>query len=106
MGKRIGVLLTGLALSLPLLTAIGSHGVLRGSADSLAAPAPLPSPSPAQRPTAPIIVGTVEPNTGIPCRRSAAAGFETPPSRHPAAPNTGCNLRLVKRRPADPTIWV
>lgn len=106
MGKRIGVLLTGLALSLPLLTAIGSHGVLRGSADSLAAPAPLPSPSPAQRPTAPIIAGTVEPNTGIPCRRSAAAGFETPPSRHPAAPNTGCNLRLVKRRPADPTIRV
>ncbi|WP_439639054.1 hypothetical protein [Nevskia sp.] len=104
MGKRIGVLLTGLALSLPLLTAIGGHGVLRGSADSLTTPAPQPSPT--QRPAAPIIAGTVEPSTGIPCRRSAAAGFEAPPSRHPAAPNTGCNLRLVKRRPADPTIWI
>lgn len=105
MGKRIGVLLTGLALSLPLLTAIGGHGVLRGSTDSLTAPAPQPSFS-AQPSAAPIIAGTVEPSTGIPCRRSAAAGFEAPPSRHPAAPNTGCNLRLVKRRPADPTIWV
>ena len=30
MRKRIGVVLTGLALSLPLLTAVGSRLVLRG----------------------------------------------------------------------------
>jgi len=98
MRERIGVVLTGLALSLPLLTAVGSRTILRGASDAIAAPASLAQPQ--------LKAGIVEPSTGIPCRRSAAERLDAPAPKHPMAPNSGCNLRLVKRRPADPTIWV
>ncbi|WP_293367645.1 hypothetical protein [Nevskia sp.] len=99
MRKRIGVMLVGLALSLPLLTAVAARTILRGANDAVAVPASIVRPD--------VKAGNVEPSTGIPCRRSAADKLEAAPQpKHGAGPNAGCNLRLVKRRPADPMIWV
>ncbi len=101
MRKRIGVMLVGLALSLPLLTAVGARTILRGANDAVAVPASIARPE--------VKAGIVEPSTGIPCRRSAADRLEVapPPPKHGAGiAQSGCNLRLVKRKPADPMIWV
>lgn len=97
MQKRIGVVLVGLAVSLPLLTAVGARTVLRGTNDAVTVPASLARPD--------VKAGNVEPSTGVPCRRSAIDRPGAAP-KHGAGPNAGCNLRLVKRRPADPMIWV
>jgi len=100
MRKRIGVMLVGLALSLPLLTAVGARTILRGANDAVAVPASIARPD--------VKAGSVEPSTGVPCRRSAADRLEAAPQpKHgPGSAQTGCNLRLVKRKPADPLTWV
>lgn len=103
MRKRIRMMLTGLALSLPLLTAVGSVTILRGASDGVVLPAP------AVRPLAKgsLRAGHVEPSTGVPCRRSAGDRLDIAPQpKSLAGPNTGCTLRLVKRKPADMAIWV
>ena len=86
MRKRIGVVLTGLALSLPLLTAVGSRLVLRGDTDAVAIPATVVRPLPK--------AGTVEPSIGTPCRRSAAGRDDEPVAKSSPGANSGCNLRL------------
>ena len=100
MGKRFGGMLVGLALSLPLLTAVDARTVLRGANDALSADTAPARPA--------LKAGNVEPSTGIPCRRSAAERLDLAPiPKHGATgANTGCNLRLVKRKPADPLTWV
>lgn len=98
MRQRIGVMLVGLAMSLPLLTAVGARSVLSGAGDAVAIPTIASGPT---------IKGQVAPSIGVPCRRSAIEKVEAQPRpKHGAGRNTGCNLRLVKRKPADPLIWV
>lgn len=108
MRKRIGVtkqLLVGACLGLlPALTAVGGRMGLIGHADSYADAAPVPAAVTA-RPE--IRVGGAElPNAGVPCRRSAGDAVPEAMPKHGMAPKSGCNLRLIKRRPGDSMIWV
>jgi len=105
MHKRIGVMVLGLGLSLPALTAVGSRMILSGQVDAVTASATAVKRSEA-RPE--IRVGGAEvPHPGVPCRRSAGDALpEAAPKYDGMAPKSGCNLRLVKRRPGDAMIWV
>lgn len=105
MRKRIGVMKgvlvgagLGLGLGLPLLSAVGGHLILSGHADAISAPAVASglATRPAIR-----VGGDLLPNAGVPCRRSAGDGAARDTGR-----KSGCNLRLVKRRPGDAMIWV
>lgn len=99
MGKLIKRVVMSAALSLPLVTAIGAKQIPRGVDARVPAAA-------ATR--APLKVGEAQAQGGAPCRRSAADPFDSAPARPGSghSPNSGCNLRLVKRRPADALIWV
>lgn len=106
MRKRIGVtkqLLVGACLGLlPVLTAVGGRMGLIGHADSYAVAVPVPVTA---RPE--IRVGGAElPNAGVPCRRSAGETIPEAAPKYGTAPKSGCNLRLIKRRPGDSMIWV
>jgi hypothetical protein len=100
MGRTIRRVVMSVALSLPLVTAIGARQIPRGQDGRV--------PSAASAGT-PVKVGESQPRGGTPCRRSAADPLDAaPPARHgsgPAAPG-GCNLRLLRRQPADAPIWV
>jgi len=101
MRGSIGVgkqLLIGLGLALPVLTAIGGHRLDRGPGDVLAVPELLALRA--------VPVGGDAPEAGLPCRRSARMPGDQVPKSATASPNAGCNLRLVKRRPADVLVWV
>ncbi len=107
MRKRIGVIgqvVIGVGLGLlPALTAVSGRLILSGQADAIAAPRPAPSTQ--ARPE--IRVGGGElPHAGVPCRRSAADAGDAAPKAGVGVPKSGCNLRLVKRRPGDTMIWV
>ena len=93
--NRLAALLTGLALSLPAMSAFSDRIASVAPADGSVVP------------SRPIRTGSdVEPghlpNNGIPCRRSAtdAAVDGLPPS------TTVCNLRLVKRQHGRSMVWV
>lgn len=92
--------LTIAALSLPLFVATGDRPPLRGPADAVVVAAPGAS-------RAPLRAGRIAPPAGTPCRRSAADPLSDAPAATPGhGPNSGCNLRLVKRQPAETLIWV
>lgn len=104
MHKRIGVMVLGLGLSLPALTAVGSRMILSGKIDAVTASTTMAKRSEA-RPE--IRVGGAEvPHPGVPCRRSAGDPLPEAAPKYGMAPKSGCNLRLVKRRPGDAMIWV
>ncbi len=104
MHKRIGVIgqvVIGVGLGvLPAITAVGGRMILSGKVDSLAITVPA-----VKRPE--IRVGGAEiPHPGVPCRRSAGDPLPETAPKYGMAPKSGCNLRLVKRRPGDAMIWV
>lgn len=108
MRKRIGVVgqvVIGVGLGvLPAITAVSGRMILSGQVDAVAASA---TPAKRAETKAEIRVGGAElAHPGVPCRRSAGDLSRDMVPKSGMAPKSGCNLRLVKRRPADAMIWV
>lgn len=102
MDKRIGGILMVLAAFAPGVGSGPDGRPLPGVEDTLLrAETRTAQPAPALR------TGRIDPQTGVPCRRSATDANERGSGAgHPKGRRSGCNLRLVKRRPADPLIWL
>ncbi len=110
MRKRIGVIgqvVIGVGLGvLPAITAVSGRMILSGQVDAVAASATATAAKRAET-KAEIRVGGAElAHPGVPCRRSAGDPSREMVPKSGMAPKSGCNLRLVKRRPADAMIWV